>query len=163
MARLTAQEVIARLGLKPLPSEGGFFVETYRGRVIADESDVSIGTAIYYLLDKSSYSALHRLPKDEVYHFYLGDPVDLHLLTGSGELEVIRLGSELVKGQRPQAVVPAGVWQGSRLASGGEWALMGTTVHPGFEFSDLQLADASLLDRFPQHRAALSDLLPRTS
>ena len=109
MARLTAQEIIARLGLKPLPSEGGYFAETYRGSAIAAESKVSVGTAIYYLLDKDSYSALHVLPKDEVYHFYLGDPVDLHLLSPTGELEVIRLGSDLEKGRCPQATVPAGV------------------------------------------------------
>ena len=89
------------------------------------------------------------MPKDEVYHFYLGDPVDLHLLRANGVLEIIRLGPNLGGGEHPQAIVPAGVWQGSRLAPGGEWALLGTTVHPGFEFADLRLADGSLLERFP--------------
>jgi uncharacterized protein len=158
-----ADEVIARLGLKPLPGEGGWFTETYRGPPMPPGSEVSVGTAIYYLLDKDSYSALHQLPKDEVYHFYLGDPVDLHLLRANGVLEIIRLGSNLAGGERPQAIVPAGVWQGSRLAPGGEWALLGTTVHPGFEFADLRLADASLLERFPQHRSTLQPLLPRRS
>ena len=161
MARLTATEVVARLGLKPLPGEGGWFTETYRGPVPAPNLNCSIGTAIYYLIDNSSYSALHQLPKDEVYHFYLGDSVDLHLLTQDGSLEIVRLGPDLAGGELPQAVVPAGVWQGSRLAPGGDWALLGTTVHPGFEFTDLRLADAALLKQFPQHRASLEPLLPR--
>ena len=159
MARLTAENVIARLNLEPLPGEGGWFAETYRGPPLAVGSETSVGTAIYYLLDKETYSALHQLPKDEVYHFYLGDAVELHLLRPNGVLEIIRLGSNLSGGERPQAVVPAGVWQGSRLAPAGEWALLGTTVHPGFEFADLRLADANLLERFPQHQAALQSLL----
>lgn len=161
MARLTAKDVIARLNLQPLPGEGGWFAETYRGSPLAVGSEASVGTAIYYLLDKDSYSALHQLPKDEVYHFYFGDPVDLYLLRMNGVLETIRLGADLASGERPQAVVPAGIWQGSRLAPGGKWALLGTTVHPGFEFADLRLADANLLERFPQHRATLQSLLAR--
>jgi predicted cupin superfamily sugar epimerase len=163
VARLTAEEIIARLRLEPLPGEGGWFVETYRGPPSAPGSAASVATAIYYLLDAASYSALHVLPNDEVYHFYLGDPVDLHTLTDDGTLTVVRLGSDLAGGERPQAVVPAGVWQGSRLAPGGRWALLGTTVHPGFEFADLRLADPALLHRFPRHRSILDGLLARPS
>ena len=148
----TKEQLIAHFELAPLPVEGGFFRETHRN---------AHSTAIYYLLTAETCSLFHRLTGDEVYHFYLGDPVDLHLLRANGVLEIVRLGSDLAGGEFPQAVVPAGVWQGSRLAPDGEWALLGTTVHPGFEYTDLRLADASLLERFPQHESTLRPLWPR--
>jgi predicted cupin superfamily sugar epimerase len=165
---LSADEVVELLQLSPLPGEGGFFREMYR-------SDASIptalfsapyageqrraSTAIYYLLTADTYSALHRLLSDEVYHFYRGDAVELTLLDDQGRLETVFLGGGFEKGEHCQFVVPAGVWQGSRLRPGGRWALMGTTVAPGFEFCDCTLADAALLDAYPQHAERLKALL----
>jgi predicted cupin superfamily sugar epimerase len=155
---LTAAEVIAALGLSPLPGEGGYYREMYRAGELPSLGRAA-STAIYYLLTPDSYSALHVLLLDEVYHFYRGDPVDLTLLHPTGELQRIRLGSRFESGESPQAVVPSGVWQGSRLVAGGAWALLGTTVAPGFTFADCTLADARLLDQHPEHADAIRELL----
>ena len=123
---LTAARLIELLRLEPLPVEGGHFRQTWR-------SDA--GTAIYYLLsdDPDSFSAMHRLPTDEIYHFYLGDPVEMLLLQADGRVEDVTLGPEVLKGEHVQFVVPHGVWQGSRLRDGGRFALLGTTMAPGFD------------------------------
>ena len=145
---MTAKDLIELLDLKPLPQEGGYYRETYRSAVPGPDGK-SAGTAIYYLLTPDTCSALHRLPTDEVYHFYLGDPVEL-LLFGPQGGQVVLLGTDLRAGQRPQFVVPAGTWQGSCLVRGGAFALMGTTMSPGFEFSDYEAADrAALLRQYP--------------
>ena len=105
---LTASRLIELLRLEPLPIEGGHFRQTWRSPA---------GTAIYYLLtdDPDSFSALHRLPTDEVYHFYLGDPVEMLMLHEAGRVEHVTLGQDILGGQRVQHVVPHGVWQASRL------------------------------------------------
>jgi hypothetical protein len=156
---LTAEDLIALLKLEPLPDEGGYYRQSYvsTDRLPARtldrfEGDKAASTAIYYLLSSSpdSFSALHRLPTDEVYHFYLGDPVEM-LMLGPGGSERVVLGSDLLGGQRVQHVVPRGVWQGSRLLAGGRFALLGTTLAPGFDVEDLVLADREKLVRdFPE-------------
>lgn len=152
-----AQAIIDRLGLEPLQPEGGWYKETFRGR--RDASGRSASTAIYYLLRAGEVSRLHRLPQDEVWHFYAGDPVELLLLEPGGEGRLTRLGGDLVAGQAPQVSVPGGVWQGARLAGTGRWALMGTTVAPGFEADDFEAADAAALaDEFPRWRHHIESL-----
>lgn len=169
MRARTAEEVIQLLGLEPLPGEGGFYAETYRsphplpGAALPDGygGARSLATAIYYLLTPASFSSLHRLPGDEVYHFYLGDAVEMLRLHGDGRGEVIRLGADLAAGERPQVVVPGGVWQGARLVEGGRWALLGTTMAPGFEFEDFTPADAAALAReHPEHAYLIEALAP---
>ena len=110
-------------------------------------------TAIYYLLTPETVSTLHRLASDEVFHFYLGDPVEmLHLLPDRSH-QVLTLGHDLAAGMTLQVVVPAGVWQGARLAAGGRWALLGCTVAPGFEFADYEHGRrAPLMRAFPAAR-----------
>jgi hypothetical protein len=139
---LTAERLIELLRLAPLPIEGGHFRQTWRSAAAVPGSPTQkpIGTAIYYLLtdDPDSFSALHRLPTDEVYHFYLGDPVELLMLGPGGQATVVSLGSDLLAGQSVQHVVPHGVWQGSRLRVGGRFALLGTTMAPGFETTDYE-------------------------
>lgn len=150
---ISAAEVMRLLDLKPLPGEGGFYRETYRssdrlaatalpGRYTAVKSAC---TAMYYLLTPDTFSALHRLPTDEVYHFYAGDPVEMLLLGEPGVGEVVTLGNNLESGHRPQYVVPRGVWQGSRVRHGGAWALLGTTMAPGFDFTDFEAGDCQTL------------------
>jgi len=154
---MTAQELIRLLDLKPLPGEGGYYHETYRSDRRGQDGK-SAGTAIYYLLTPDTCSALHRLPTDEVYHFYLGDPVEL-LLLGPEGATIIRLGTDLQAGHRPQFVVPAGSWQGSCLADGGQFALMGTTMAPGFDFSDYEAGARDVLAReYPQFKARIARL-----
>lgn len=132
---MTAQEVIRHFALEPLIPEGGYFRQNYHSRHTTPTGKWQ-GTAIYYLLTPNTCSSMHVLPSDEVYHFYLGDPVELLLLYPDGHGEVVVLGQDIVRGMQVQFVVPAGVWQGSRLKEGGEWGLMGTTMAPGFDDAD---------------------------
>ncbi len=138
----TAAAIVALLKLEPLPREGGYYAETFRGDPLpagvsgADEERV-VTTAIYYLMTPDAFSALHRLPTPELFHFYLGDPVEQLLLFPDGSGRVARLGDDLLAGERPQSLVPGGVWQGARLVPGwcSGYALLGTTMAPGFAFS----------------------------
>jgi uncharacterized protein len=155
------------LDLKPLPGEGGFYAESYRSTErLAREwlparytGDRSLGTAIYFLLTPETFSAMHRLLSDEVYHFYLGDPVELLCLREDGSGEIFTMGSDLDAGMRPQIAVPRGMWQGSRLRPGGKFALLGTTVAPGFEFADFELAKREFLtERYPGFAEMIREL-----
>jgi len=165
---LNAQQIIDLLDLRPLPIEGGYFRQTYASQRMIDPGPTPgrprpLGTAIYYLLTGApdSFSALHRLPTDEVFHFYLGDPVEMLLLHLDGHSECILLGHDLAAGQRLQFVVPAGCWQGSHLAEGGAFALLGTTMAPGFDDSDYDPGVADVLIRGYPAQAALIRRLTR--
>ncbi len=143
------------LHLDPLPGEGGWFCQTYRSVETLPGSEKPLSTAIYYLLtdEADTFSALHRLPGDEVYHFYLGDPLEMLLLYPDGGGEVLTLGQNLAAGQLLQLVVPGGVWQGSRVRPGGKFSLLGTTMAPGFSPDDYQAGERDLLCRqYPLHR-----------
>lgn len=162
---MTWQDVVDALGLVPHPEEGGYYRETYRSTARFEPGDAfegsrSVGTAIYYLLTPDTYSALHRLPGDEIFHHYMGDPVEMLLLRPDGSSEIALLSSELGSG-RPQRIVPGGVWQGSRLVEGGAFALLGTTMSPGFEFEDYESGGPELADRYPDRSAMINALLPR--
>lgn len=158
----TAEDVIRELGLEPLPDEGGYFREMYKSEKVnapasifgIDSKDPRvISTAIYYLVVPSSFSALHRLKSDEVFHFYGGDPVEMIQIDPKGNFKKFILGPDIFNGQSPQVVVKRGTWQGTRLVSGGAWALMGTTMSPGFEYSDFELGNREqLIKAYPQLR-----------
>jgi predicted cupin superfamily sugar epimerase len=118
-----------------------------------------MGTAIYYLLTPYTFSAMHRVPGDEIFHFYQGDAVEMLQLPPDGEGKVVVLGNDLLAGMRPQVVVPGGVWQGSRLVAGGRFALLGTTMSPGFDYSDYEAGRrADLAGRFPQFAQFIEQL-----
>ena len=164
---LTAERLIKLYNMKPLPEEGGYYVETYRahesvgGSSLPERygSDRSFGTAIFYLLTPDTRSLMHRVASDEVYHFYLGDPVKLVLMHPGGTIKVIFLGQDIRAGQFVQAVVPAGMWQGAILLEGGQYALMGATVATGFEFEDREMGKRpELLEQYPQHRDIIISL-----
>lgn len=156
MSELSAEDVQKLLQLRPLPEEGGLFRETYRSvlRIGATrDEERSAGTAIYYMLTPGEFSALHRLPGDEIFHFYLGDPVEMLQLHPDGSSRAIVIGTDLAAGMQPQVVVPGSVWQGCRLQNGGRFALMGTTMSPGFDLRDFELGlREPLLAMFPQER-----------
>lgn len=154
-----AEEIIKKLGLVPHPSEGGFFREIYRSdeKIKKDHLPERFGsgrrfsTSIYYMLTPDTFSSIHRLKSDEIYHFYLGDTVTMLLLFPSGKSKIITLGTDIMSGQKLQVMVPRNTWQGSFLNAGGEYALMGTTVAPGFEYDDFEAGKREqLIEEFPE-------------
>ncbi len=158
-------DLIRLLRLEPLPIEGGFFRQTWiSGDTVALPRYAAprpAGTAIYYLLtsEPDSFSALHRLASDEIYHFYLGDPVEMLLLDEQHGAQRIVLGPAILQGQHVQYVVPRSVWQGSRLVPGGRFALLGTTMAPGFDPRDFTLGCRDeLVHRFPDQAAFVREL-----
>jgi hypothetical protein len=160
---MTADEVIEHLQLQPHPVEGGFFRETYRCADSLDRNGDrrSISTAIYYLLTPKTVSALHKLPGDEVFHFYAGDPVRMLQLWPDGSTRTLVLGTDLRASQVPQLVVPGGVWQGSVLVDGGAWALLGATMAPGFDYADYVSGDrAELTAKYPGEGKMIERLTP---
>jgi predicted cupin superfamily sugar epimerase len=164
---MTPEELIAIFDLKPLPQEGGYYSESYRSSDTLLQSalperygrDKSASTCIYYMLTAGVFSAFHRLKTDEIYHFYLGDPVELVLLHLDGSLSSVLLGSNILYGQHLQYVVPKGVWQGSALVPGGNVALMGCTVAPGYDADDYEHGHwETLLRQYPAHHAIIMKL-----
>jgi uncharacterized protein len=134
--KLTAADIIRALDLNPHP-EGGHFGETFRdGRTM--EGGRAASTAIYFLLARGERSHWHRVDAVEVWHWYAGAPLALEILQTPGRVERVMLGCDLNSGERPQAVVPAHVWQAAQ--SLGDWTLVGCTVAPGFEFGGFELA-----------------------
>jgi hypothetical protein len=151
---MTAEDVKKLLGLAPHPREGGWYVRTYEAwELVAAEAFADgryagarrTGTAIYYLLEPDTFSEMHRLRSDEVFHFYAGDAVEMLQLKEGGGGRMVMIGNDLLREQRPQVVVERGVWQGSRLVEGGRWALLGCTVSPGFEFEDYETGEREWL------------------
>lgn len=128
---LRAEEVVERLGLEPLVGEGGMFRVMYNNTRLTEEG-APLGGAIYYLLHGKAFSHFHVLTGDEVWFFHSGDPVELVTLWPDGTWKVTRLGTDLAKGEVPQALVPKGVWMGACLAEGGDYALMSTVTVPGY-------------------------------
>ena len=139
-----AADVIAALGLSPHP-EGGYYRETFRDAV--NTAGRAASTAIYFLLPKGVVSRWHRVDAAEVWHWYAGSDLSLSLVATAGVVETMRLGPGILKGARPQAVVPAGAWQ--QAASLGEWTLVGCTVAPGFSFQGFEIAPAGFDPRKP--------------
>ena len=131
---MSPQEIITTLGMQRHP-EGGWYAETFRD---GDGSDRGASTAIYYLLQAGEKSHWHRVrDAAEVWHYYAGDPLLLKISDGT-TVEEIRLGVDLLNGKRPQAVVPADVWQAAEPL--GAYTLVGCTVAPGFEFASFEMA-----------------------
>lgn len=142
-----AQQIIASLGLEPLPHEGGYFRQTWRSEA---------GSAILFLMTRESCSAWHRIAQPELWHFHAGDPVEhVRLERETGLLRVTRLGAKVLAGETPQMVVPAGEWQGARLAAdspndGSGYALLGCTLAPAWDERGFELGNrTTLLEGFP--------------
>lgn len=154
---MTAMELVSHFNMSPHP-EGGFFTETYRSIVTVARSALpegylgerSVSTAILFLLRQGEYSHLHRIRQDEVWHFHMGGPLRLVSLSPKGVEREILLGTDLVHGQQVQAVVQGGSWFGATPAQGVDFALVGCTVAPGFDFADFELGNRQALEQaFP--------------
>jgi predicted cupin superfamily sugar epimerase len=143
-----ARKLIEQLHMEKIPVEGAWFKVTYASpdRLPAGALPARYGaprragTAIYALVTREDFSAMHRLRTDEIWHFYLGDPIELLLLHPDGRDEVVILGADLAAGQQPQFTVPAGVWMGARPvpATADAYALFGCTLAPGFDDADFE-------------------------
>ena len=157
---------VKRLRLEPHP-EGGYFRQTYRSEVtIAREAlppgfagDRAASTAIYFLLEGKNFSTFHRLRSDEVWHFYEGSPLLVHVIDTSGKHSAIFLGRAPDMGETLQAVVPAGCWFASHVWDWKSYALVGCTVAPGFDFEDFEMGKREeLMAMFPHHREVIRKL-----
>ncbi|MFB6274464.1 MAG: cupin domain-containing protein [Salinibacter sp.] len=162
----TAQAWIDHLDLESHP-EGGYFRETYRTdesipqQALPDrfEGPRDVATLIYFLLPAESFSALHRIQQDEVWHFYAGAPITLHQITPDGTYTTQTLGRDVTDGQQLHTVVPAETWFGATVDADEDYGLAGCTTAPAFEFADFELADrTALTETFPQHEGVVERL-----
>jgi predicted cupin superfamily sugar epimerase len=158
-----AGHLVSRLGLIPLPKEGGFFAPTWTSSKNRADGR-ACGSAILFLITETDFSALHRLGMDEIWHFHSGGPADLTLLDPvSRGCRTVVMGPDVAGPHVPQVVVPAGTWQGARLAGGAGnargWALFSCTVSPAWDEREFELGERqALLRAFPAHEAAVRAL-----
>lgn len=149
--------------------EGGYFAEIYKSAAIVQASQLPghfnaassrhYCTHIYFLLEKGQFSALHRIKSDELWHFYDGEPVIIYEIETSGKLITHLLGNDPSKDEKMFTVVKAGSWFGAALADKAEFALVGCTVSPGFDYADFEMADRKkLVGEFPQYREIVDKL-----
>ncbi len=150
---MTAEQIIKHFKMQPLQQEGGFFIETYRAAEVLKKEilpaglsgDRNISTVILYLLTARTVSLMHRLKCDEMFHFYLGNPVTMLQLHPDGSSEIITLGHNILNEQKVQVLVPKGTWQGAFIQPGGKFSLMGCSVAPGFNEADFEMGDREML------------------
>lgn len=162
---MNAEYWIEKLKLEAHP-EGGYFRQTYKSDLLIAREALpgfpgarAASTAIYFLLEGKNFSAFHRLRSDELWHFYAGSPLAVHVIEPAGSSSAILLGSDPEAGQTFQAVVRAGCWFASHVADWKSWALVGCTVAPGFEFADFEMAKREELSaQYPQHREMIRRL-----
>ena len=159
-------EIIKELDLKPHP-DGGYFKETYRSKGEINEDSLhfnyngkrSFATCIYFLLTSDTFSAFHKIKQDEIWHFYEGSPISLHTISEKGNHSEFIIGRDFNKGQTPQLLVSGGYLFGARVINKNDYALVGCTVSPGFDFSDFELPSRKeLIFKFPQHQEIITEL-----
>lgn len=159
-------ELIKKLGLQPHP-EGGYFKETYRSSDEIMEASLSsvysgrrsYSTCIYFLLPSDTFSAFHKIHQDEIWHFYLGSPIQLQVISERGKHREFTIGTDLTKGEAPQLIVPGNHWFAASVLEPNSFALVGCTVAPGFDFADFTLARrGELITKFPKHRKLITRL-----
>jgi uncharacterized protein len=162
----SAEEIIKRLELIPHP-EGGYYRETYRS-ACAPTSGEQVShlnrprvwcTGIYYLLIPGAFSAFHKLWQDEMWHFYDGTPIRIHMISEDGSYCEVVAGGNFSKGEVPQVLIAGGTWFAAELSSHEGYGLAGCTVSPGFDFADFTLAErANLISLFPGHSELIARL-----
>lgn len=143
--------------------EGGYFKETYRSQreveIEGIEGKRNLTTGIYFLIDSMNFSAFHRIKSDEMWHYYAGDPLIVHMIDLNGKYFTQKIGPNLEEGEQLQFVVPANYWFASEVTKGGNYSLVGCTVSFGFDFNDFELADRSLEERYPEHKKIIKRLI----
>ncbi|MBC8756182.1 cupin domain-containing protein [Kordia sp. YSTF-M3] len=152
-------KLVKSLELLPHP-EGGFYKEVYRSeKLLSKETlpddfsgDRSYCTSIYFVLTSENFSAFHRIKQDEIWHFYGGSTLSVHVIDSQGNYTEHKVGMDFSQGEQPQLVVPAGCWFASSVAKEDSYAFVGCTVAPGFDFDDFELAKRSELTAlYPKH------------
>ncbi len=160
------EAIVKELDLKPHP-EGGYFKETYRSNGVIKEDSLhsnyggkrNYSTCIYFLLTSETFSAFHKIKQDEIWHFYAGSPILLHTISETGNHSEFIIGNDLTSGETPQLVVPGDHWFAATVINDNDYALVGCTVAPGFDFNDFVLADREeLIRKFPQHQQVITRL-----
>jgi predicted cupin superfamily sugar epimerase len=149
--------------------EGGAYIQTYRSGLIISQNNLPstfygprpASTAIYFLLKKDMFSAMHRIASDEVWHFYYGDPLIVYEIDSNGNLVQHLLGNNPENNEQFQCVVKAGNWFGSKIKEGGDYSLVGCTVAPGFDFADFELANREALLKLYPHHTNIINILTR--
>lgn len=147
---MNLESIINKLSLEPLENEGGMYRETYRSK--NERDGVPESTAILYLLTQNSFSHLHKLSSDEIWHFYAGNPVELIEITPKGEIRKIILGNKILENQNPQVIIEGGNWMGARLLNNQKesYCLLGTTMAPGYTSDSYIHANSlELINEFP--------------
>lgn len=158
-------QIVAHLGLSPHP-EGGYYKETYRSNQIIPKgsltdfsADRNYCTSIYFLLTSENFSAFHRIKQDEIWHFYKGSPLYVHVIYPNGKYVRHEVGMDLSNGQEPQLTVPAGCWFASSVKNENDFSFVGCTVAPGFDFEDFELAEFEVLsNQYPEHKELIKSL-----
>jgi hypothetical protein len=162
---MTIDYLVKTLKLSPHP-EGGFYKETYRS---AEKIDTSVNqafpsgrnfaTAIYFLIGKNNFSALHKIKSDETWHFYYGDALEVVEIDKQGEVKITLLGNKIHEGEVFQYTVKANTWFGSRVRQGGLFSLVGCTVAPGFDFADFEMAERDhLITAYGKHETIIREM-----
>lgn len=159
---MNAQQIIKKFNLETHP-EGGYFKETYRSELVAVpegfKSERNYSTSIYFLITNEAFSAFHKVNQDEIWHFYIGSCIHLHLIHPNGKYELIKVGNQITDGEVPQFVVPAQTWFAAEVVEEHQFAFVGCTVSPGFDFKDFELANReALTSKFPNHKNIIKRL-----
>lgn len=161
-----ADNIIKNLQLQPHP-EGGYYKETYRshGFILEENLDSNFSgnrnyaTSIYFLLTSDTFSAFHRINQDEIWHFYKGSPIRLHIISDEGKYSTIIIGNNFEKNQVPQHAVKAKDWFAAEVINNNAYTLVGCTVSPGFDFNDFDLPKRNdLILKYPLHKEIITKL-----
>lgn len=150
--RPSVDQLIEHWQFQAMETENILFAQSYIAPTNL-EGGKPVSTAIIAMVtnDPQSFSDMHRLPTDELWHFYLGDAIELLLLHPDGSDELVILGQDVLNNEHIQFVVPAGSWMGARLRPGGEYGVFGNTMAPGFDITDFEgVAADDLVERWPQ-------------
>jgi len=158
------QQIIDKLDLLPHP-EGGYYKEIYRSKGMIKSNNLGIefsgsrnyATSIYFMLTSDTFSAFHKINQDEIWHFYDGSPIELHVISDAGKYSQHTIGKDIFNGEVPQLVVPANHWFAAKTIKDDDYSLVGCAVSPGFDFRDFNLPTRQkLTERYPQHKALIT-------
>lgn len=160
-----SEKIIQKLQLEPHP-EGGFFKETYRSKGAINQDNLgdnyqgrrNYSTCIYFLLKSDKFSAFHKIHQDEIWHYYQGSSVRIHMISKDGSYSNVVVGCDFDQDELPQFVVPGNTYFAAEVVNQNDFTLVGCTVSPGFDFKDFELSKREeLLEQFPQHSEVISN------